>query len=410
MKETINHYRKGYLLIRLQGFSPERFLNLCMNNQIEIWDLRCREKGYEYYIALEGFRKVRPLVRKASVRLKVLERYGLPFFLHRNRKRKLYALGIACFFLLLFVMSQFIWNITLEGNYRFTDDMLLHYLDEQEIRYGVRRSVIDCDNLEEGIRTAYPEIIWVSARISGTRLMIKIKENEVMASIPVKDDTACDLVADKDGIITSIVVRRGKAQVKVGDTVAKGQVLVSGIIPIYNDATELVNQQYVCADADIQAETRDTYNEFISHWTTQRMDTGRTRYGVLVRILQYSAVFLMPAFQDHQWEFVKENRQVTLMGDFYLPLWITQMKGREYETYERFLTLEELEQKKNDINQLKMQNLLEKGVQILTNSVRIEDNSSGWQIIGEFVIDEPIGIRQSLNYNLNQAEEKETTG
>ena len=410
LKETINHYCKGYLLVRLQGFSPERFLNLCMANQIEIWDLRYREKGYEFYIALEGFRKVRPLVRKASVRLKILERYGLPFFLHRNRRRKMYAAGITCFFLLLFVMSQFIWNITLEGNYRFTDDMLLHYLNKQEIRYGVRRSAIDCEALEEGIRTAYPEIIWVSARISGTRLMIKIKENEVIASIPVKDDTPCNLIADKDGIVTSIVVRRGKARVKAGDTVTRGQILVSGIIPIYNDAAELVNHQYVCADADIQAETRDTYDEFISRWTTQRVDTGRTRYGISVRALQYSAVFLMPSFQDHKWEFVKENRQVILMGDFYLPLWITQMKGREYETYERFLTMAELEQKKNDIHQFKMQNLLKKGVQIMTNSVRIEDNSFGWQVIGEFVIDEPIGIRQNLNQISNQAEETETTG
>lgn len=406
MKETINHYRKGYLRVRLQGFSPERFLNLCMANQIEIWDLRCREKGYEFRIALEGFRKVRPLARKASVRLKILERSGLPFFLYRNRKRKLSAAGIACFFLLLFLLSRFIWNITLEGNYRFTDDMLLHYLDEQEIRYGVRRAAIDCDILEESIRTAYPEIIWVSVRISGTRLLIKIKENEVMAGIPVKDNTPCDLVADKDGIITRMVVRRGKARVKVGDAVTKGQTLVSGSIPIYNDGMELVNCQYVCADADIQAETRGTYEAFISRRTIQRSNTGRLRHGVAIRVLQYSTVFLTPSFQDRQWEFVKESRQITLMGDFYLPLWITQIKGREYETYERFLTLAELEQKKNDIQQLNMQKLLEKGVQIITNSVKIEDNSSGWQVIGEFVIHEPIGVRR----NLNQTEETEATG
>lgn len=406
MKETISHRRKGYLLIRLQGFSPERFLNLCMANQIEIWNLQYREKGYEFFIDLEGFRKVRPLVRKARVRLKILQRYGLPFFLYRNRRRKLSAAGIACFFLLLFVMSRFIWNITLEGNYRYTDDMLLHYLDRQEISYGARRSAIDCKALEEDIRTVYPEIIWVSARISGTRLLIKIKENEVIASIPVKEDTPCDLVADKDGIISSIVVRRGKAQVKVGDHVTKGQVLVSGIIPIYNDSAELVNRQYVCADADILAETQSTYSESISRWTTQRVDTGRTKYGISVRGLKYSAVFLMPSLQNRQWEFVKESRQLTVMGDFYLPLWITQIKGREYDTYERLLTLAELEQRKNNIHQLKIQNLSKKMVQILTNSVKIEDDCSGWQISGEFTIDEPIGIRQ----NLNQTEEIETTG
>ena len=48
-------------------------------------------------------------------------------------------------------MSRFIWNITLDGNYHFTDDTLLHYLDSLDIRYGTVKSGIDCDALEESI-------------------------------------------------------------------------------------------------------------------------------------------------------------------------------------------------------------------------------------------------------------------
>ena len=58
--------------------------------------------------------------------------------------------------------------------------MLLHYLDSQKIHYGMAKSAIDCDILEESIRSAYPEIIWVSARVSGTRLLIRMKENDVV--------------------------------------------------------------------------------------------------------------------------------------------------------------------------------------------------------------------------------------
>ena len=91
MKDALKHYWEGYLRIRLKGFSPERFLNLCMAKQIVIWDLRYQEDGYQFLISIRDYRRVRPLVKKAQVRLKILGRYGLPFFLYRNRKRKLHV-------------------------------------------------------------------------------------------------------------------------------------------------------------------------------------------------------------------------------------------------------------------------------------------------------------------------------
>lgn len=396
MRQTFQHYWNGYLLVRLQGFSPERFLNLCMANQIELWGLRNKEGLYQFYMTLDGYRRIRPLVRKAQVRLKILGRFGLPFFLYRNRRRKLYGAGISAFFILLFLMAQFIWNITLEGNYRFTDDMLLHYLDSQDIRYGVRRSQIDCDSLEEAIRSEYPEIIWVSARVSGTRLMIKVKENDVMAAIPIKDEEPRDLVADKTGVITSMVVRKGKAQVAVGDPVEPGQVLVSGAIPIYNDAEELVNCQYVRADADIRVQTGVSYQEEVPHLTTERVDTGKTRHGIQFRLFHYSLVLMIPAGGDLPWEYVRESHQAKVLGDFFLPVWIDHIVGTEYEYYERFLTKGELETAKNKIHDSKIENLKQKGVQIIQNNVKILDKSSAWVIQGEFLVEDSIGTGQNI--------------
>lgn len=59
--------------------------------------------------------------KKAGVRLFLRKKYGLPFFLFRNRKRKPLAAGFVCFFLFLYGLSFFIWDISFEGNLRFTD-------------------------------------------------------------------------------------------------------------------------------------------------------------------------------------------------------------------------------------------------------------------------------------------------
>lgn len=403
MRQTLTHYRKGFLRIRLQGFSPERFLNLCASNQIEIWDLRHQDGAYQFYITLDGFRRIRPLVRKAHVRLRVLGRFGLPFFLYRSRKRKLYGVGIGGFFLILFVMSHFIWNISLEGNVRFTDDMLLHYLKSQEIAYGTYKHSIDCDALEEAIRSDYPEIIWVSARISGTRLMIRLKENEVMAAIPEKEEEPRDLVADRDGVITRMVVRKGKAQVQPGDTVEKGQVLVSGSIPITDDGGGLVGMQYVRADADISARFPVAYRAPVSSAAAERVYTGKKRSGIQLRIPGYSLTFLLPGKQALPWEFVRESRQVSVMGDFFLPIWVDRITGREYEITDHLRTKEELETEKNRIHALKMENLQEKGVQIIENNVKILKKRSNWEVQGQFVVEDLIGTGQ----NISRTEETE---
>lgn len=74
------YYLGGYLDVCLGGFSPERFLNLCMARQIRIWNLRFQDGMHFFYIPLMDFYKLRPLARKAKVRLRIKGRYGLPFF------------------------------------------------------------------------------------------------------------------------------------------------------------------------------------------------------------------------------------------------------------------------------------------------------------------------------------------
>ena len=64
----------------------------------------------------------------------------------------------------------------------------------------------------------------------------------MIATLPEKDETPCDLVAAKPGVITAMIVRQGTAQVAIGDEVEEGQVLVKGIVPIKNDADEEVNR------------------------------------------------------------------------------------------------------------------------------------------------------------------------
>lgn len=394
MLRTLSRWKAGYLKIRVSGFFSERFLNICSANRIEIWELEPVKNGFSCHITLPAFKKTRPLARKAKVRIRVLERAGFPFFLQKNKKRTGLFMGMASFFLLLYILSLFVWNISFEGNQHYTRENLLEYLESEGIRYGMRKHRISCDQLEEDIRSQFPEITWVSARVSGTRLLIKIKENQVLFTIPQKDESPCDLVAEKPGTITRMIVRQGKVQAAIGDTVEKGQVLVASRLPILNDSGDVVRNAYVHADGDIYAATQYAYEKKLPKLCRVSMETGRKRFGGGLRIGPYRWIFLLPAWGEHSWNYVSETTQLCLMEDFYLPIYFEKIKGEEFISYERPYTKEEAEQEAKGIEERYLKNLLEKGVQIIENNVKIQENGSFYIIEGQVAAEEMIAVRQ----------------
>ena len=100
---------QGFLQVTLTGSSPERFLNLCIRRNILIWNL-CPNKeagGFDFCISLKGFRASKELLKKTHTTVKIRKKCGLPFFLHRYRARKLFAIGILLCVLLLWNCSKY---------------------------------------------------------------------------------------------------------------------------------------------------------------------------------------------------------------------------------------------------------------------------------------------------------------
>ena len=395
MRWLKQHYT-GYVRVRLTGRSPERFFNLCRSSKILLWNIACEKEEYRFFLLLPDFYRIRPFARKAGVRVRIQEKLGLPFFLYRNRKRKLFAVGAASFFLLLFVLSRFIWNISFSGNLLFTDDMLTGQLREIGVCYGMPKRGVDCDRIEEELRSRCPRIVWVSAHVSGTRLQIRIRENETADGIPLREESPRNLVAETAGTVVSILVRAGKAAVQPGDEVEKGQILVEGMLPVTNDSGEVERTLFVRADADIRLRTTKIYREWVPHFQTVRSYTGKKQRGFRLRAGAVDILAMPPLAGKRNWDLTGVSRQVVLFGDFFLPVWTEAITAREYEKVERKRTKTELNDLTKAVHERKLQKLTEKGVQIIENDVKILDNSNGWIICGSMTVEEEAGTGQKL--------------
>jgi similar to stage IV sporulation protein len=99
---------RGYLLIRLKGQSPERFINLCSNRGIFLWNLQNVDGDYECYIMIKDYKKLKPVARKTGTIPLIKRRQGLPFLVQQYKSRKGFLLGILLFCFILYVLSLFI--------------------------------------------------------------------------------------------------------------------------------------------------------------------------------------------------------------------------------------------------------------------------------------------------------------
>ena len=60
---------QGYVKIKVEGYSPERFLNLCNVHKILIWGIDSQNSIWEMYVSAKDFKKLRPLARKTRTKI-----------------------------------------------------------------------------------------------------------------------------------------------------------------------------------------------------------------------------------------------------------------------------------------------------------------------------------------------------
>lgn len=387
---TWEQYLRGYVEVYLTGLSPERFFNLCGNAGLSIWNVVSDKPGISFCMALSSFFQCRPYARKAGVTLRIRKKKGLPFWVRKNRCRLMWLMGGAGFLGLLFALSFFIWDIEYQGNFTYTENQLEHSLERMGIWRGIRKSLISCEALEAALREEYEGMTWVSARVSGTRLFIQIKENEVPKERLRELEEPCDLRANADAQIVSVVVRNGIPVVKAGDHVQKGDLLVSGRIPITDDSGTEVSAHQVHADAEVIGRRERIFRKTVSCWHEQETATGKKRYGAAVKCGPFHFCWLFPNIWETEWRTITRYEQAEWLPNFALPLYLGQIVSEEISVSHAFYTEEELLKLAEDYQAGVMENLMEKGVHIIENNVKILVNGSVCRVTVTLQTEEPI--------------------
>lgn len=387
------NYLKGYVIIRIEGLSLERLLNLALSKDIYLWDVkRLNYFQVEANVSIPGLNDIELLVTKLGLKLTILDIKGLPYLYEKIKRRKMFAFGFIFFIILMVFLSSFIFKIEINGLEQTPNDKIIELLEKENIRLYTFKRKISTEDLELRILDKFDYFSFIEVRIKGTKLIIDLKEEPIP---PERIDKSypSNIVARKKGVIEKIIVRNGSQVAKVGQIVRENQVLISGLIE--NENTEMF---LVHSDGEVIARTR--YMEIVEDVIIKKVEkeTGKVFKQRGIKFFNTGVKFIKDIPFENYKEVVNEEKLINL--DFIeIDFPIKTIKYEYKET--------EISQIKQDIEFIKKANQLKaierineqlfEGAQITQKDIKhtIEDNVLITTVVIETI--EDIGKQQIIN-------------
>ena len=334
------YFLQGYLILELCGNTKERFINLCKNKEIEIIQIFSIDTKWYCKIRCKEYKKIRTLLKKTGCQLKIKEKRGIPFLYHYIMKRRGIVIGSVLFWLIITQCSGRIWKINVSGGFLHTREQILQVMAEELGVYGgILGEQVDCFEIEKRLRLDYNEIGWISVEKRGCRLFIMLNESTMPKQVPVSEQP-CHIVAAKDGIVKKIEVLEGIPQVKPGEEVKKGDILISGIIPIVGDYDEIIRNHPVAATGAVYLESEFSYNAKLS-MTYNQKNILEERSGVEFFIFDRKLFSYIPRYSEGKYDIMSIDIVPYAFEDYQVPFFVRKYRLMEYETELLYRTEEE---------------------------------------------------------------------
>ncbi|MGI6669429.1 MAG: sporulation protein YqfD [Acetivibrionales bacterium] len=361
------NYLRGYVIIVVEGYFIEKFVNICARRQILLWDIMAQgRQSVVMKMSIRGFKLIRPVARKTKCRVRLKKKTGLPFVFNRYRRRKAFFAGAVLFIALLYIMISFIWSVEINGNKKLQTVELEKALARHGVKTGVLKYRIDTNKAVTGMMLDIGDISWISINVKGTKVRVDVRERiEIPYIIP--KHIPCDVVAAKDGIIKRIIATEGIEAAAEGDSVRKGQVLISGSIPLKEG-----NDRFKTVHAMGTVIARTWYEEEVPVITkvTERVKTGRVINDHALVLFSCKIDLLRRKNKFSCYSATETRKKLKIGNDLVFPVeWVTVTYSEE-QTVEAAIDEENAKKAAVDSAYRKAMSQVPEGAEVVKKSAR----------------------------------------
>ena len=328
----------GMLEVELTSAQPEAALeaagkeNICISHLTRSDELRCR-----FRLSAASYGKLQDLAERRGDRIRVLKKRGWVWMLRDLENRRVLLTGIGFLLVLTVFLPTRVLFIRVEGNRQMSQQQILEAAESCGIRFGASRRAVRSERVKNALLAALPQLQWAGVNTSGCVAVISVREgNEPKA--PEKTGLVTSIAAVRDGYILSGTVTRGQGLFQLGQTVKKGEILISG----YTDCGLCIRAGR--AEGEVFAQTEreiELVTPSSSHVRTEMVDARRC-YSLIFRkkrINLWKDSGISPGSCGRMYK----EYYITLPGGFRLPFALCIEEIIEYRTEERNTSLRELQ-------------------------------------------------------------------
>ena len=389
--KIIFNYIIGYIRISIEGYYIERFINICGNEKITIWNLkRNKNVKLELNIGIKDLKKVAKIAKQTKCKMKIIKKKGLPFLFNRYRKRKLFFVFLLVIIIGLGISSNFVWNIQIVEEDKGSIENLYQDVVESGLEIGKMKSKINTKDIINKVRLKRNDIAWMGIELKGTNAIVKVVKATAKPEI-VDDNEYCNIVSDKQGIITKINAQNGTIAVKVGDTVNVGTTLINGWME-----GKYTGLRYVHAKGEIQAKVWHTKNKKILYNATEKAETGNieNKYQIKINNFEINLSKRLSKFKIYD-TIVLENK-FKIFSDFYLPISLVKITNKEIKEEQKNYNVEQAKDLGIEQLQEELDNEIEDKSKVVNKIINTYEKEDGIEVYVTYEVLEDIGTNEKI--------------
>ncbi len=394
------NYLRGYVIIKISGEYCERLLNQAALNGLYLWDITKPENNVLFAkIGIKDFTRLARFAKKTGCRLVIVGRAGLFFSILKLKKRKILLTGAALFILAVYLLSSLVWGIEVKTD----DNKLKSSIKRDLMNWGIKKGTfkhrIDKEYYLDKILIKYKEIAWAELQIKGSQVIVELVKKQMPPEL--EQNEPCDIIASKDGIIEEILPFKGEAMVKPGDTVSRGDIIISGRLTLKSndlDEEKKEEQQEVLVHAKGIVRARVWYQKVVKVPLVkkEKFPTGNTKKAYRINVGNRALRFQLGAIPYSLYD-KKVTRKIQLLPKIFGDVGLSSITYIELEEKERFIGMKEAikqaeEQLEQEINKL------ESDAKINKRSIDFTLDNDKKHVIGSLTLEvlEDIGLQRQI--------------
>ena len=250
------------IFVKIEGFRLDRLLDRAMKAGLDLKSVRMKsETELTCWISRTDLRKLQKL-GKSAYRITVLQQKGPAPGAKSILSRPAFVLGFLLAAGFVIFQSFFIRSIEVSVYRGIPEEALLSCLTEKGIYKGAYRPDIDWEGAEQAIYDTFPQVTWVQLAYRGQKVWLNLSETDHALYQKEEEERPkrqvyTDIVASHSGYIETIYPYYGLALAETGDYVKKGQVLITGSVPIqpttFDEESEDGRIYFVNAEGEVWA-------------------------------------------------------------------------------------------------------------------------------------------------------------